>query len=197
MDIYLLRHGQSTSNERQLVCGAADYPLSAIGKAQAERVCRYLRNIPFTSIYSSPLSRALDSIAPLGESGRVSIVPELAELDTGEASHISVHELWDRELRYRYQGLNPGLRYPGGECLNDMLGRVGNWFSIAMAKWGEGDTVLISGHEGTVCGIIHWLLKIDITHYPTFLIGNCDHVHITINDEGQIRYRFIPLASLT
>lgn len=196
MDIYLLRHGLSTSNEQRLVCGAADYPLSDSGVLQGERVCTHLGKIPFTRIYSSPLSRALKTIENLEREVGITIVPELVELNTGEVSHISVDELWAREPRHRYQGLNPSLRYPAGECLHDMLGRVGGWYERASRDWSQDDIVLIAGHEGTVCGILHRMLALDIAHYPTFLVGNCDHVHITVNEDAQIRYRFVPLPSL-
>lgn len=196
MDIYLLRHGLSTSNEQRLVCGAADYPLSAVGFDQAERVCASLNDIPFTRIYSSPLSRALQTIKPLRRQVEIAIEPELIELDTGVASHLCVDDLWVQEPRYRYQGLNPELHYPGGECLNDMLSRVGRWYMRRVQEWSPDDVVLIAGHEGTVCGILHYLLKLDIVHYPTFLIGNCDYVHIVVAADGQARYRFVPLSSL-
>jgi len=196
MNLYLLRHGLSTSNEKRLVCGAADYPLSEKGKSQAERVCAYLSVIPFTRIYSSPLSRALQTIEKLQRQAEIIIAPDLIELDTGEVSHISVDDLWAQEPRYRYQGLNPTLRYPSGESLNDMLARVAGWFDSAMRTWTQSDKVLVAGHEGTVCGILHKLLALDISHYPTFLIGNCDHVHIEINQDGQVRYRFVPLTSI-
>jgi broad specificity phosphatase PhoE len=191
MDIYLLRHGLSTSNELRLVCGAADYPLSEVGKIQAQNICAHLMNIKFTKIYSSPLMRALQTIEHLRTSIQVSIEPELIELDTGEVSHISVDELWAREPRYRYQGLNPFLRYPGGECLDDMLTRIRDWYQRRLDEWTDDDVILIAGHEGTVCGILHHLLDIEVRHYPTFNVGNCDYVHISINEDEQVRYRFI------
>ncbi len=126
----------------------------------------------------------------------VTIARELIELDTGEASHLCVDELWTRDRRYRYQGLNPDLRYPAGESLNDMLKRVANWYRNASLSWTRDEIVLVAGHEGTVCGILHHLLALDIAHYPTFSIGNCDFVQITINQDDQVRYRFVPLASI-
>lgn len=197
MDIYLLRHGLSVSNEQRLVCGAADYPLSDIGKMQAERVSAHLSKVKFTKIYSSPLSRALQTIERLERQVDISVSSELIELNTGEVSHICVDELWAREPRYRYQGLNSRLHYPGGECLHDMLVRVGGWYEKSALSWSQDDIVLIAGHEGTVCGVLHWMLGLEISHYPTFLIGNCDYVHVTINEDAQVRYRFVPLSSLS
>ena len=197
MDIYLLRHGSSISNEKRLVCGASDYPLSANGLGQARLVCGYMNSIRFTRIYSSPLTRARQTISYLITDAEIKIVPDLVELDTGEVSHISIDELWEWDYRYRYQGLYPNLRYPSGECLNDMLKRVASWYQRAFATWEMNDIILVSGHEGTICGIMHHLLKIDIAHYPTFVIGNGDHIHISINQDGQSRYKFSPLSSLT
>lgn len=142
MDIYLLRHGLSTSNEMRLVCGAADYSLSETGELQAEHVCAHLSEMSFTRIYSSPLQRALQTIHKLKR-------------------------------------------------------RVGGWYERCSREWLQDDIILIAGHEGTVCGILHKLLDLDITHYPTFQVGNCDYVHIVINADGQRRYRFVPLASLS
>lgn len=197
MDIFLLRHGLSTSNEMRLVCGAADYPLSETGKIQSEHVCSHLNQYRFSKIYASPLKRALQTIENLERQVEISIEPELIELDTGEVSHIGVDELWSSEPRYRYQGLNPDLHYPGGESLNDMLGRIGLWYDRCSNEWKQDEVVLIAGHEGTVCGILHKLLALCITHYPTFNVGNCDYVHININSDGQVRYRFVPFKDFT
>lgn len=196
VDIYLLRHGRSTANEQRLVCGASDYPLSAEGISQATRVCHHLSKIPFTRIYSSPLSRAYETISTLKRQVEITREPELIELDTGAASHLHVDQLWAEEPRYRYQGLNPDLRYPGGECLNDMLHRIGRWYERRSQAWTPEDTILISGHEGTVCGILHHLLELSVTNYPTFAIGNCDYVRIKIDTNAQVRYQFVPLTSV-
>ena len=156
----------------------------------------HLSGIKFTRIYSSPLLRAKQTIEPLGCAVQVSIEPELIELDTGEGSHICVDELFEKEPRYRYQGLNPDLRYPGGESLNEMLTRIGSWYVRTSQQWLQSDIVLISGHEGTVCGILHKLLSLNCNQYPTFIINNCDYVHVTISLEGQMRSRFVSLSSV-
>jgi broad specificity phosphatase PhoE len=191
MNIYLLRHGISVSNEQRIVCGASDYPLSTRGIAQAVAVCAELDKLTFSRVYCSPLQRAQQTIAHLKQKIAVTSVPALIELDTGDVSHITVAELYAHSPQYQYQGLSPDLRYPGGECLNDMMARVTGWFELAKQNWAADESVLIAGHEGTVCAILHYLLALDISHYPTFSIGNCDHVHIHIGLEGQTRYRFV------
>jgi broad specificity phosphatase PhoE len=191
MNIFLLRHGISVSNEQRIVCGASDYPLSERGLAQAVAICAELDKLTFSRVYCSPLKRARQTIAPMKQQIAIETVPALIELDTGEVSHITVAELWAHSPRYQYQGLSPDLKYPGGECLNDMLGRVTSWFVDEQKKWVDDEAILIAGHEGTVCAILHHLLDLGISNYPTFSIGNCDYVHIHIAVDGQTRYRFV------
>ncbi|MGI4860817.1 MAG: histidine phosphatase family protein [Janthinobacterium lividum] len=197
MEIYLLRHGMSVANEQHLVCGASDYPISATGLAQAERVCAYLSRIPFTRIYTSPLSRATKTIEKLVGAVDVQIEPELAELDTGDVSHLRLDALWAQDERYRQPWLHPDLLYPGGECMNDMLGRIGGWYERTAQGWTDSDVILIVGHEGTLRVILHKLLKQDTAEYPTFPIGNCDHLHLVTGPEGLIRHEHVRLSTLS
>lgn len=194
MQIYLLRHGRSVSNEQSLVCGASDYPLSEMGHKQAKAVCAILSKINFSRIYCSPLTRAKQTIEHINAECETHFSPDMIELNTGDYSPITTDELFRVDARYRYQGLYPDLKYPNGESLNMMLSRVQNWFEYEKKNWTADDRVLIVGHEGTVCGILHHLLKLEISHYPTFLIGNCDYACVHINQDAQVRYSFHPFS---
>lgn len=60
-DLYLLRHGQTLFNSKQLISGWSDSPLTATGIEQAKRAAAFLHNrhITFDHAYSSDLSRAV------------------------------------------------------------------------------------------------------------------------------------------
>ena len=190
MDIYLLRHGVSVSNELSLVCGAKDFPLSSKGEEQAEKICEHLNNIRFTKIYCSPLKRAQQTIRHLKEFKKSIIEKSLVELDTGSYSDLKVQELYRLDDRYKYQGLNPELKYPRGECLNDMYNRVTGWFRKEIKQWVSDDKILISGHEGTVSSILHFISESSLNNYPLYLVDNCQVVHLNINDDAQCRIKF-------
>jgi broad specificity phosphatase PhoE len=135
----------------------------------------------------------METIKYLPAKFEVVLAPELKELDTGEASHLTVNQLWEMDHRYRYQGLYPQLKYPNGESLSDMLERIARWWDAAYRTWREHECVLIAGHEGTICGILHRLLQTPIQQYPTFNISNCEYVLISVNSDMQIRCQFNPL----
>ncbi|GAE36415.1 histidine phosphatase family protein [Halalkalibacter akibai] len=61
MKLYLIRHGESTGNLAGRIQGTDDYPLSELGKQQAEYVADYFSDIHLDFIYSSDLTRASDT----------------------------------------------------------------------------------------------------------------------------------------
>lgn len=194
MELYLLRHGASVANESKLVCGAADYPLSEKGMLQAEIVRSKLRSIPFDRIYTSSLSRAIDTIAGLNQRTDLLIEEHIKELDTGDVSHITLPELWASDERFRRPWLSPDLRYPGGETFREMIDRISSWFERHSRSWGSEERVLVVGHEGTLRVIYFKLMGLVLAEYPDFPIGNCDHLYFELSDGGVLRYEHVPFS---
>lgn len=58
---YIFRHGETDYNAQKRMQGWVDIPLNANGVAQAHELAQKLSDISFDCIYSSPLSRALDT----------------------------------------------------------------------------------------------------------------------------------------
>lgn len=191
IEVYVLRHGESIANKKNLVCGAKDFELTELGKKQAKRACKILKSNKFSRIYSSPLKRAIDSIKYLVSDQPITIEENLKELDTGDYSFLDIEELWDKDIRYKYQGMYPTLKYPNGESLADMIARVRIWWEKESNLWERDEKVLVAGHEGTACALIHILTKMSIINYPTFKIQNCETLKIEINKDNQIRFSYI------
>ena len=59
--VYLVRHGQTAWNREEIFRGRADIPLNETGRKEALLTGQYLRGVKVDSIYSSPLSRALET----------------------------------------------------------------------------------------------------------------------------------------
>lgn len=61
MDLYLVRHGQSVPNATKRHSGWSMMPLTEKGFDDARRAGEKLKNIPFDRIYSSDLTRAVQT----------------------------------------------------------------------------------------------------------------------------------------
>jgi broad specificity phosphatase PhoE len=56
--IYLVRHGQTEWNEKHIIMGQKDSPLTKLGLSQATSTAQELKNIQFDAIFSSDSLRA-------------------------------------------------------------------------------------------------------------------------------------------
>jgi broad specificity phosphatase PhoE len=118
--LYLVRHGRTAGNAVRYV-GWGDEPLDEVGREQARVLAEQLAGEPIDVVYSSPLSRALDTARPLAErhGAPLRVRDELKEIDYGAYQDILKAE---RKLKVkRNHRVEP---MPGGESLRDVFDRV-------------------------------------------------------------------------
>ncbi|MFM1998052.1 MAG: hypothetical protein RLZZ111_2439 [Planctomycetota bacterium] len=131
---YLIRHGESVSNQAGRVQGQADVELSALGKTQAEQVAAWSRGITAVpgravigEIWSSPLRRARETAAAIAAALGLEVLVEdrLAELHAG----IFQGHLWaDLEVTFpeevaRWRSGDVDYVIPGGESRAQLAAR--------------------------------------------------------------------------
>ena len=61
MRVYVVRHGESMNNLKKLWTGWNDVELSEKGREDAKRAGEIIKGVSFDKIYSSDLSRAMDT----------------------------------------------------------------------------------------------------------------------------------------
>ena len=59
--IYIFRHGQTDYNVARRVMGQLDIPLNDVGRIQAAELANKLETATIDVIYSSPLTRAIET----------------------------------------------------------------------------------------------------------------------------------------
>lgn len=142
--LYLVRHGETDWNRRHRIQGSTDIPLNETGRAQAERTGRLLARRTWDGIYSSPLSRALDTamiIASTLNLGEPVIVPELVERNYGAAEGLT-----DREIASRFPGRTP---VPGREPRRNVAARVMPAL-MRLASGGDDKRLIVSTHGAVI-----------------------------------------------
>ena len=182
----IIRHGQSTANAEGIVCGQMDCALSEIGLEQAESLAAKLPGYAPDLAFVSPLQRARQTIAPLGLVG-VQRIPALMEVNTGDFSPMYIEKMWAEFPIYKYQGRAHEMPYPGGESLYAALARIWGWFISESLNWPTGSHVMLAGHEGTVCAILHGLLTLNLWAYPTFTIPHASLTRVTWDEMLHMR----------
>jgi probable phosphoglycerate mutase len=113
LELWLVRHGETTSSRDGILAGWDDVPLTEKGVAQAEAVRPVLDGSSFTGVWSSDLERAVQSAllawgAPVAD-------PRLREINFGELEGASCGETLE-DLRERVTGFLSELA-PGRHLL--------------------------------------------------------------------------------
>ncbi len=147
--LYLIRHGESSSNVNKTFTGQQNAALTELGHRQAACIQGYFLGIHIDRILSSDLSRAVDTAIPLSKVSRVPIEPmtALREIYGGK---------WEgekfSELQYMYPEDYAIWRYDigaarptDGESIREICYRVCNAVE-AVQKAHPDETIVIATH---------------------------------------------------
>ncbi|MEZ0225563.1 MAG: histidine phosphatase family protein [Alphaproteobacteria bacterium] len=146
--LILLRHGQTTYNEKQLMCGQFDAPLTKLGEDQARLAGGILSSFAFDKIFSSSLSRAFNTASIALEPAAPDIEKrnELREMDAGTFAGRS---LTDPEILAFPRDGSRAL--PGGESEHQFVARVKKFYEDdILPRMARGETVLVVSHAGVM-----------------------------------------------
>lgn len=151
LELWLVRHGETTWNAQGRWQGQADVPLSDLGRDQAYRLAARLEGAPFDTVISSDLSRALETAqivaAKLQGSPNVQTDPRWREIHVGALSGVTPLEA---ELRGLGRWQRPfEERYPDGESRAEMGTRVTHALA-RIAREHAGQRVIVFSHGGTI-----------------------------------------------
>jgi probable phosphoglycerate mutase len=93
--IILIRHGQSTTNERGLLVGRSNPPLTDLGREQARRLSAYLGDV--NEVWSSPLERAVSTARLCVPDVEPVIKESFIEVDYGSLEGQSLDSITDEQ----------------------------------------------------------------------------------------------------
>ena len=122
--VWLVRHGETDWNAEGRFQGWTDVPLNETGRSQAEWLARVLAHLTFDGVWSSDLSRAVET-ARIAV-GEPSIDPRLRELEFGDIEGTAWADL-DADLRAALRDFD-AFRPPGGEPAPVFFDRVFEFF---------------------------------------------------------------------
>jgi broad specificity phosphatase PhoE len=148
--LVMLRHGETVGNSSVRFHGAADVPLSDVGRAQLRAAARALRQEFFDLVVASPLRRSWEGAALVAGGAPVRIEEGLREIDFGRWEGLTAAEIEQRDpVLYReWRARKPGFEYPGGELRADFKARVRRALGRIEASGAE--SALLVGHKGVI-----------------------------------------------
>lgn len=147
--IFLVRHGQDIDNEKGILNGHRDTDLTSLGKDQALRVAKKLRDKDIEVILSSPLKRTRQTAEIIAREFNLEVVPEglLVERDFGILTGKPVSRIKDlaKEVLDTDQ-VSYFLEVEGAEDFPALIKRANRLLVKIREKYGLDKNILLVTH---------------------------------------------------
>jgi 2,3-bisphosphoglycerate-dependent phosphoglycerate mutase len=175
--IGLIRHGVTDWNYENRAQGQTDIPLNAEGRRQAELLSKRMMNEEWDYIYSSDLSRALETAEIIGRSKNIEVISDqrLREMNCGLIEGTTEKDRVSK-WGYGWSKLDLGIE-PNDEIITRGMKCI-----IEISERHSDKKVLIVSH-GALIGLT---LKKLIPHIDTE--EHLQNSSITILNQNQIRW---------
>ena len=163
--LFLIRHGETDHNKRGLALGRADVPLNAHGQNQVRKLASATAREPLTTVYSSPLRRALDTATAIADPRGlpVQVQESLVEMDIGEAEGLPYEEVQKRYPRIMTAGGCEDI-LPNAERLLDVQRRAWGFVEVMQGNH-SGEDVAVVSHNMVILSLLTKVLSIDFGEF--------------------------------
>lgn len=171
--LYLIRHGQTDWNVRAALQGRTDIALNDTGRAQAREARALLQGVRFDAVYSSPLSRAVETAALVSgwERGAIQTDERLTEIAFGPWEGCESRGLGPAFAPFFADPAN--YRPPqGGESLQSLMARTGAFAAEMLARH-AGQTVLAASHGAALHALLTCALRRPMSEFWAVNLDNC------------------------
>jgi len=189
-----VRHGETDSNRQGLALGRADVSLNGTGRWQAERLAVALSTEPIVAVYSSPLSRTVDTAQPIASAHGLAVEIEagLIEMDIGELDGLTFSEVRERypdllEAWVAHEG--PSQAMPGGERLVDVQERAADAVR-SLAERHPDEAICVVTHNFVILSVLAGIFAIDLSGFRRLRHAVVGITTLEINGDRQRLLRF-------
>lgn len=183
--LVLLRHGRTAWNLIGRAQGHGDVPLDEVGHAQARSVAAVLAGMEPSRLWSSDLTRAVQTAGHLAEACGLAVEEDkrLREFAVGERQGLTWAESVERFPQIAH-GVGLGERLagvPGAESDADVAARIVPAVEECAAALGPGETGIVVTHGASLKLALAGLLGWDSSVARTLgVLANCHWATVSI-----------------
>lgn len=191
--IYFIRHGESLWNKTSKIQGALDIPLSKNGMREAELIASRFKDEKVDAIYSSKLSRAVETAKKIGKVKGLKIIEieELREISFGDWEGLCMEDIKknQKEDLKRWIFTPEKQKFKNGESLKDVSKRTKKVLKEILNKT-EDENIVVVAHSGAIKVMILDLLGMPLKYYKNMSLGNVSLSLVEKRDYNNVLVKF-------
>ncbi len=184
-ELFLIRHGETEWNKSGRYQGCTDIPLSEKGILQAGLLRDRFQN-QFDCLYTSPLSRALETAKIIGQGSNIEpiISYPFIEINFGIWEGLNINEI-------KAQYPDEFHHWRTDETIANLMSSEGSIKAASMRAKNEalrlvqthpGQRILVIGHGGIIKAALIGLMDWKMTMYHKFMFGNTSVTKLTFDE---------------
>lgn len=185
--LVFFRHGKTAFPDDRFYSRTDDPPLDGEGKAQAERLGRWVKKGAFSVLYGSPLRRTMETAEAISAGTGLSVIrnPGLQERTMGEWDGLTPIEARERhpEAFRRWKEDPIHFAPPGGESWIDFSARVDRTVREMIASHPE-ERVAVATHVGPIRVLVSRALEIPDENNRRIVLGYGSATRIDYTSQG-------------
>lgn len=189
--VYLVRHCQSTGNTEGRFQGRFDAPVGEEGRKQLALLALRFRNEPLDALYSSPLTRAMETARAVNEYHHLPIQQRegLLEISAGDIENMLVTEVARRypELTDHWNHAPDRCEFPHGETMEQVYTRVNRELDEIIAE-NPGRRMFIATHGGVIRNIYARVAHGSILGLRDGAVFGNTGVNVLLAEDGDLRF---------
>lgn len=191
MNIYITRHSKTIWNQEKRLQGRKDSPLTDEGIKNAYALKKYINNISFDCVFSSPIKRAYDT-AKILTNNQIVIDHNLIEMDFGVLEGKKISEILQNNYEvYNNMWNHPELfeRIKDGESYDEVQNRVKIFLDNLKKK--NFNNVLIVTHGMLFINMCAYMLGLERKDFIKINQQVVDGCSLTLFEEIDGEYKMV------
>lgn len=191
MNIYITRHSKTIWNQEKRLQGRKDSPLTDEGIKNAYALKKYINNISFDCVLSSPIKRAYDT-AKILTNNQIVIDHNLIEMDFGVLEGKKISEILQNNYEvYNNMWNHPELfeRIKDGESYDEVQNRVKIFLDNLKTK--NFNNVLIVTHGMLFINMCAYMLGLERKDFIKINQQVVDGCSLTLFEEIDGEYKMV------
>jgi len=195
--IIFLRHAQAKNNVERILAGRTKgIPLTQTGMQQAEKIATFLQPLKISTIYSSPIERALHTAEIVSNTLDLGckIDDRLTEIEMGSFSGMQYDEMFAKygNVFLKFYQDSPLIQKNGVETFSSVKKRVLDMVNYCSKKH-EGQNILLVTHMDPIKAMISTVLQPKPESLYELVIRNAS---LTIVKKEQNNYSLTAMNSM-